>query len=75
MYYCINWSWSVFDKTVEGGSSSTPMVAAHLSVLLNTGRGIDTKTCGVGDVIAPDDRWFGSDINTRAFINYVYFDG
>ena len=31
IYFCTNWSCSVFDQTVDGGSFSTPMLSAHAS--------------------------------------------
>ena len=31
------------------------MVPAHMSVLLNTGRGIDAEICGMNSVFPPDD--------------------
>ena len=37
------------------------MVPEHLSILLNTDHGMDTKTCGVEDAFSPDDLSFGSD--------------
>ena len=55
IYYCIQYSWSVFDYTVECGSSLTTVVMAHLSVLLNTSRGIGSKSCIVNNVFPPDD--------------------
>ena len=57
IYYCINWEWSVLNQTVEGGSLLTPMVPAHLSNPLNTGRGTGIETCGIGSVFPPDDPW------------------
>ena len=60
---------------MEGGSSLTPMVPAHLSGPLNTGRGIGTETCGVEEAFSPDDPWFGSDTYTNcAMIYNSYFD-
>ena len=53
---------SIFDQTMESGSSLIHMVPAHLSVPLITGQEIGTKTCGVGNVLQPDDLWFSSDI-------------
>ena len=58
IYYCIDWSWRVFDQTVEGGSSPTSMVPAHLSGLLNKGRGKGTETCEVNGAVIPDDLGF-----------------
>ena len=36
-------------------SSLNSTVPSHLSVLLNTGRGISTETCGMDDVFVPDN--------------------
>ena len=57
IHYCINWEWSVPDQTAEGGTPLTPMVPAHLSIPLITGRGTCTKTCGIGRMFPPDDLW------------------
>ena len=40
----MNWLWSVYDPTMEGGSESIHKVSAHFSVLSNTGRGIGIGT-------------------------------
>ena len=42
--HCTNLLCSVLDQTVEGGSSLTPKVPAHLSIPLITVRGIGTGT-------------------------------
>ena len=46
------------------------VVPAHLSTLLNTGRGMTTETCGVDDVFPPDGFWFRSDTNTNCRVIY-----
>ena len=44
IHYYMNWLWSVYDPTMEGGSESIHKVSAHFSVLSNTGRGIGIGT-------------------------------
>ena len=70
IYYCINWLRSVLDHTVEGGSPLTPMVPAHLSIPLISGRGTVTETCGIGCVVPPDDLWIGLDTYTNCTLVY-----
>ena len=69
-YYCINWSRSVPDQTVEGGSPLTPMVPAHLSIPLITGRGTGTETCRIGSAFPSDDLWIGLDTCTNCTLVY-----
>ena len=52
-------------KINHGASWSTPMVPAHLSVLLNAGRGICTYT-----LFPSEDLRFGSDTNTDHLVIY-----
>ena len=67
--------WSVFDQTVGGGSSITPINPAHVSVQLYIGGWIDIETCGMDDLFPPDDLMFGSDTSRNcAFIYDLYFD-
>ena len=61
-YYRMNWSRSVFDQTMGCGSRKAPMVQAHSSILLKTGRGISTLTYILDNVFNPDKLSFGSDI-------------
>ena len=57
-------------QTMDGGSSLTAMVPAHLSVPLITSRWIGTETCRVSDVIPADYLWFGSDTYTICVLIY-----
>ena len=41
------------------------MALAHLSTLLNKGRGLGTETCEVDNMFPPDDLGFGSYTNTN----------
>ena len=62
-------------QTMEGGSTLTSTVLALLPVISNTGRGIGTDTCGMGDVFPTDDRWFGSETYTNcAVVCDLYLD-
>ena len=70
IHYHVNWLWSVFDQVVEGGSSLTSIVQAHVSFLLTTDRGISTETCGADDLFPPNELWFGSEIDTNCAVVY-----
>ena len=56
---------------MESGSLSTLMAPAHLPVPLNTGRGISIETCGLDNVLLPDDLWIGSDTDTNSALVYT----
>ena len=71
IYYCINWQWSVPGQTLEGRSSSTLMVLAHLSIPLITGRGTGTEARRIGSVFLPDDLWIGLDTNMNCILIYL----
>ena len=65
IHHCINWLWSVSDHIMEGGSQLTSMMPAHLSLLLNTGRGTCMKMNSL------DGLWFGLDTE-HALCCYMY---
>ena len=43
----------------------------HICLPIIPGRGVDTETCRVDDVFAPNDIWFGSGTYPNMFL---YFD-
>ena len=48
-----------FDQAMESGNWFTPIVPAHLPILLNKGRGIGIKTCGLDNAFYRDYPRFG----------------
>ena len=68
---CMNWSWSVFAHQRSGGSRPTPMVKTHFFCPMNTGRGIDNKTCGLDNVFSTGYLWLGSDTRYTRICLYM----
>ena len=58
---------------MEGGSPLPPLVPAHLSSPLITGRGTGTETCGIGGVFPPDDLLIGLDAYMNCILIYDLF--
>ena len=55
---------------MEGGSPLTPIMPVHLSNPLNTGRGTDIETCGIGSVFPLDKLWISLDSYTNCTLIY-----
>ena len=72
IYYCTNSPWSVWPnygmwELIDSHGAGTFVCP------LNTGRGIGTEIGGWGNVLPPDDLFFGSDNNTNYMAIYKMY--